>query len=101
MIIPEQINQITQKIKEFYKPELLILFGSYANGNPSGDSDLDFCLVKETNLPFHKRGVELRQLLSEFCVPFDFIIYTPQEFEKHKKEEMSFLNAVLKEGKVI
>lgn len=100
-VLSDKIYKIANKIKKKCKPEMLILFGSYAHGEPAEDSDLDFCLIKETALPVHKRGREVRRLLKEHSVPFDFIVYTPKEFNKHKEEKMSFLNSILREGKIL
>ena len=33
------LHKITEKIKENYQPEKIILFGSFAYGNPTPDSD--------------------------------------------------------------
>lgn len=101
MIDADKIHKIADKIKKRCKPEMLILFGSYANGMPAEDSDLDFCMVKETSQPVHKRGREVRRLLNDHSVPFDFIVYTPDEYKKHKEERMSFLNSILRDGKIL
>ena len=41
-----QILEIAEKIKREYKPDKIILFGSYAYGNPDKDSDIDFLIIK-------------------------------------------------------
>ena len=48
MIDQKTINEIRDLIVETYQPEKIILFGSYANGNPTDDSDLDLLIVVET-----------------------------------------------------
>ena len=65
MIETRQINDIVKRIALNYNPDKIILFGSYANGNYSDNSDLDFILVKDTNAPKHKRGLEVRKLFSD------------------------------------
>ena len=44
-----KIQAIADKIAREYKPEKIILFGSYAWGHPHEDSDLDFFIVKKTS----------------------------------------------------
>ena len=51
MIENRQINDIVSRIANYYKPEKIILFGSYARGNFNDNSDLDFILVKDTVAP--------------------------------------------------
>jgi len=55
MIGEDKISEIVNKIAFGYNPEKIILFGSYAAGNPSEDSDLDLFVIKETDLPRPQR----------------------------------------------
>jgi predicted nucleotidyltransferase len=48
MVTQAQINEITKRIVENSQPERVILFGSYARGNPTEDSDLDLLIVMES-----------------------------------------------------
>ena len=42
LIDPETIDGVAKAIVENFHPEKIILFGSYASGTPTPDSDLDF-----------------------------------------------------------
>ncbi|MFP4250904.1 MAG: nucleotidyltransferase domain-containing protein, partial [Armatimonadota bacterium] len=44
--LPEKVQEIIQKIVEGYDPEKIIVFGSYARGDWTEDSDLDLLVVK-------------------------------------------------------
>ena len=101
MITNSQIEDIKEKIAKGYKPERIYLFGSYANGYPDQDSDLDFIIVKETNLPKHKRGWEIRKFLFGLKVPMDLKVYTPAEFENEKNNQYSFLFSAMKGSKLL
>jgi predicted nucleotidyltransferase len=101
MIETRQINDIVNRIALNYNPEKIILFGSYAQGNFSDDSDLDFILVKNTNIPKHKRGIEIRRLFYGLPIPMDFKIYTSSEFSKELSNQYSFLNSAIKGSKVL
>ena len=101
MITQEKINEIVNKIAILYAPEKVILFGSYARGTADENSDLDFIIVKNTDLPKHKRGVELRRLLFGSLVPMDLKVYTPSEFERELKYKYSFLNSAVKNSKLL
>jgi predicted nucleotidyltransferase len=90
MITREKIDEITQKIIVGFHPERVILFGSYAAGNPTPDSDLDILVVKEISLPRHRRANEIRKALIGAMVPMDIMVYTPEEFESEKVAEVFF-----------
>jgi predicted nucleotidyltransferase len=101
MIETRQINDIVNRIAINYKPEKIILFGSYARGNYSEESDLDFILVKETTAPKHKRGLEVRRLFYGLPIPIDFKIYTATEFSNELSNQYSFLSSAIKGSRVL
>jgi len=101
MIQPEQIPQIVNAIVEGCDPEKIILFGSFARGNPDKDSDLDFIIVRETDTPRMQRGWEIRKHLLGVHVPLDLKIYTPDEFREHAARQDSFLRQILNESIVL
>ena len=96
-----QIENISNKIVREIHPEKVILFGSHARGNQTTDSDVDLIVVNKTNLPKHKRSIEIRRLFFRKAIPMDIKVYTPDEFEKERINRFSFLNSVLKESKVL
>lgn len=101
MIETKQINEIVNRIANNYKPEKIILFGSYARGDSNENSDLDFILIKETNSPKHKRGIEVRRLFYGVPIPMDFKIYTKTEFSNELLNQYSFLNTAIKSSKIL
>lgn len=101
MIEMRQIQDIVNRIATNYNPDKIILFGSYARGNYNDNSDLDFILVKETNTPKHKRGIEVRRLFYGLPIPMDFKIYTSTEFNNELSNRYSFLNSAIQDGKVL
>ncbi|OWP64391.1 DNA polymerase subunit beta [Hymenobacter amundsenii] len=46
VISEAQIQAIVRRIVEGYQPDRIILFGSYAYGTPTEDSDLDLLVIK-------------------------------------------------------
>ncbi len=101
MIAKEKISEIVNKIASGYDPDKIILFGSYATGNPNDDSDLDLFIIKDSNIPRPQRSVHVRRLLFGSMIPIDLIVYTPKELEESKKSKYSFVNEVLNSGKTI
>jgi predicted nucleotidyltransferase len=78
------ILQIVEKIKKEYQPKKVILFGSYAYGEPTGDSDLDILIVTEKRLN-HGESYKMQQrLLRDFSIPVQLICVSDEEFEETK-----------------
>ncbi len=101
MINTEKINEIALKIATNFNPDKIILFGSYASGNQSDDSDLDLLIIQDSDLPKHKRGLDIRMSLRGLKIPMDILIYTNSEFESEKDIKYSFLNAAIKNSKIL
>lgn len=94
--LPEAIQRIIQEIK----PEKIILFGSYAYGNPTPDSDVDLLVIWETNLPRFERIAAISLLLSPRPFPVDIIALTPAEVEPARQNNF-FIAEILARGQVI
>jgi predicted nucleotidyltransferase len=45
MVTRRQIKAYAQEIARQFKPQRIILFGSYASGKPTSDSDVDLLVV--------------------------------------------------------
>jgi len=99
----EIILRVTEKIKINYNPQEIILFGSYAYGNPDNDSDLDLLIIKETDDKFRQRTLNVRRILSEEngLIGLDILVYTPKEIAKRLEVGDSFLSKLLREGIVL
>lgn len=101
-ITEEKIQEITQKIVKEFKPEKIILFGSYAWGNPSEDSDVDFFIVKESDKRRIDRARELRKMLfGNNFPPMDLLIYTPREVQQRILMEDFFVKDILDKGEIL
>ena len=100
-ITNEKIIDITNIIAQNYKPDRIILFGSYAIGNYNKNSDIDLLIIKDTKIPRHKRGQKVRKFLYGAMVPIDIVVYTNKEIEDNKNIKYSFIYEVFKTGKII
>ena len=100
MDVQAYIKQICQKIVERFRPEKIILFGSYANGVPNFHSDIDLLVV----MPFEGRVHELsakirRELGSE--MPIDLLVRTPEQVKERVEMEDFFMREIVEQGKVL
>jgi predicted nucleotidyltransferase len=101
MIDNNQINEIVDRIANNYFPDKIILFGSFAHGNFTENSDLDFIIIKDSNIPKHKRALEIRKLFYRLPIPMDFKIYTNLEYVNEIADKYSFLSSALEGSKVV
>jgi predicted nucleotidyltransferase len=59
----ETLHKVVQRIVEDYQPDKIILFGSYAYGQPRPESDLDLLIIKQSNERPIDRQIAVRTLL--------------------------------------
>jgi len=100
MLSQSEIQNIVDTIVKGYHPEKVIIFGSYANGNPDEDSDLDLLIIKNTETGYMERRREVRRLFNPYTWQMDIIVYTPEEYEKQKLKFNSLGYIVNAEGKI-
>ncbi len=101
MIETSKINEVVTRIAVMFNPDKIILFGSYATGMPNIDSDIDLLIIKDTDLPRHRRSFDIQKMLIGSMIPMDILVYTNNEFEKEKNEKYSFINSAIKTSKVL
>jgi len=101
MISQSQINDIVQRIVFSYKPQKIYLFGSYARGIASENSDLDLLVLKDTHRPPHQRGNDIAPLLKGILFPIDILIYNQQEMDTLIKDKYSFLYHAIQDSKIL
>lgn len=92
------VKNIIDQLKP-YNPEKIILFGSYAYGKPTENSDVDLVIIKNTTEPFLERQKHARSLLRT-TTPVDIFVFTPSEFEKASSNNLLIME-VAKSGSII
>lgn len=100
--LPSTIQKIKDQIVANYQPEKIILFGSYAWGEPGPNSDFDFCVIKPgvEEKSHYERTLELTRVIN-YTKASDFVIYTPYEIKKRLWLEDPFIKKIVNEGKII
>jgi uncharacterized protein len=101
MVTQNQIQQLVNEIALGYKPEKIYLFGSYANGTPTKDSDIDLFIVKETDKRRIHRGSDVRKSINDYIAPMDIIVYTPKELETAMTYFMNIGKIAVNTGKLL
>ena len=97
------IKDILEKLIAGYAPQKVILFGSYATGNPRPDSDIDLLIIKDTSERFIDRLTTVRRVLSDpqRIVPLETIVLTPQEWLSRLAIGDRFLEEIAEKGEVL
>jgi len=97
------ILEVVDQIKREYEPEKIILYGSYAYGKPTEDSDIDLFIVKETDKRRVDRFVEVKRLIYEprRRISISPLVYTPEEVVERLASGDDFVEEILTRGEVL
>jgi predicted nucleotidyltransferase len=95
------IEKLVRHIVNEVNPLRIILFGSAVRGKIGPDSDIDILIVMPEGV--HRRRIAqfLYKKVSGLGMPFDIIVATPSDLEKHKDNIGLIYRTVLQEGKEI
>lgn len=99
--LPHHVSVVVDQIIANYKPSKIVLFGSQSTGNATIDSDYDLFMIKDTSGTIAKRQYDVWKSIDNWSIPFDFIVYTPQEVTQAKKEKSWFLNQIETKGTIL
>jgi len=94
------IAGVVRQIAEKFHPQKIILFGSYARGNPQPDSDVDLLVVMETPLKEMQQAVRIC-LSIDYHFGLDLIVRTPRTLKERIAMGDSFLCEITADGKVV
>jgi len=100
MVTRRQINAYAQEIARQFRPRQIILFGSYACGKPTRDSDVDLLVV----MPHTGRGVEEAieiRLKVQAPFPMDLLVRSPQKIRQRLALGDWFIEDILNKGEVL
>ena len=85
-----------------FKPEQIWLFGSYAWGEPTPDSDLDFLVVvPESEAHPLDRMQRAHRCLRGVRTPIDVLVPTKEEFSRVRDVRPSLTYKIVREGRLV
>jgi uncharacterized protein len=100
MVDMKEIKDLTSQIAREFSPDRIILFGSYAYGQPSSDSDVDILVV----LPFEgkpvRKAIEIRNKVKA-RVPLDLIVRTPDQLADRLSQNDWFIREIVERGRTL
>jgi predicted nucleotidyltransferase len=96
-----KIDEMVRRIVKRVHPEKIILFGSYARGSATLDSDADILVVMPVKGSKRKRATDIDLALVGVDLPVDVIVVTPEELEQNRNRIGTIIYPALREGKVL
>ena len=100
------IDEVVETIREKYRPEKIILFGSSVWGRRDEDSDLDLLIVKRSRKREIERIREVYRLVERYQrrpyrLPLDILVKTPTEINERLAKGDDFLRRIIEHGRVV
>jgi predicted nucleotidyltransferase len=99
--VGKSLRPAIQRIVQELNPEKIVLFGSYAYGNPNPDSDVDLLVIMSTKASHKDRSWAVSRLLLPRPFPVDILVKTPREVKEGLETGDFFLREILSRGKVL
>lgn len=101
MISGEQIQQAVERLVAAANPSKVILFGSYARGDATEDSDLDLMVIEQEVINQFDEMVRLRNAMGDMPVGVDLLVYSDREASRRSQVPGTLLYWAFKEGRVM
>jgi predicted nucleotidyltransferase len=99
-LVPQAaIRRLAQEIAEKFRPERIILFGSYAYGRPNPDSDVDLLVVMPASNEIGKAARIHQSVDTPF--PVDLLVRTPERLKRRLAWGDWFLREIVTQGQVL
>jgi predicted nucleotidyltransferase len=100
MIKRAQIRAFSKAVVREFHPQKIVLFGSYAYGRPTRDSDVDLLVIMPFNRKQGRKSLEIRQRITA-NFPLDLIVRTPEFIAQRLRWRDCFTEEILSKGEVL
>jgi hypothetical protein len=100
-VTEEILAEIVRRIVTALHPERVILFGSYAYGAPSDNSDVDLLVILETDARPADRYLAVSRLIRPRPFPLDILVKTPDEITQALTKGDTFISEIVTQGRLL
>jgi HEPN domain-containing protein/predicted nucleotidyltransferase len=101
MVTRQEIQTTCDDIVQEFHPLQIILFGSYAYGTPTEDSDVDLLVVMPIpKSEFRNKAVEIRQRI-QYHFSMDLLVRSPEEIAYRVSYNDWFLREITEKGELL
>ena len=100
----EKLDYYIKTVSKVIKIDKVILFGSYANGNPHEYSDIDLAVISsdlDPTKPVFVHNLEIADKANLYDPDLQLFAFPKEVFENEKGVQRSFIREIKKTGKVI
>jgi predicted nucleotidyltransferase len=96
----DRLKAISRRLKEQYRAQQVILFGSRAQGTATEDSDVDILIIAPTTERFFDRMATVRRLTRDLCykLALEPIVLTEEETRERLRQGDQFVRQITEEG---
>lgn len=95
------LRMLVRRIVRIAHPLRIVLFGSAVRGKSGYDSDIDLMVVMPDGSHRRQTAQRLYAEITGIKVPFDILVATPSDLERHKENVGLIYRTVLREGRVV
>lgn len=100
MVKASDIMKFVNAVAREFKPERVVLFGSYARGEATADSDVDLLVIMRHGGDAVEQALEIRRRIDR-SFPLDLIVKDPQETRKRLRQNDAFVASIFDAGKTL
>ena len=97
MVKRQNIKAFVKKMAAQFHPQRVILFGSYAYGKPTADSDVDLLVVMPHEGHPAVQAAEIRNRVRA-GFPMDLVVRSPQEIQRRLAMGDFFISEIMERG---
>jgi uncharacterized protein len=101
MLSEKAFRQAIRRIRQVAQPSKIILFGSYARGEATEDSDLDLMIILPGKPDKMAEIIRLRRAIGALGVGVDVLVFSEEEARRRGQVPGTVLYWANKEGKVL
>ena len=92
------VDKLVANVVSIANPLRIILFGSAAREESGEHSDIDLLIVMPEGTHRRQTAQKLYREIKGLAVPFDIVVATTQDLEKHRDNDGLIYKNALKEG---
>ena len=101
--IADKLLPYLKILVEKFEPEQVVLFGSYAYGRPTANSDVDLLIIKKTLKSLREEATEIRKAFRPLRhtvanLAFDIMVRDPEDLRFRLQRGAAFHSIIMQKG---
>ena len=101
--IADKLLPYLKVLVEKFEPEQIVLFGSYAYGRPTVNSDVDLLVIKKTLKSLREEATEIRKAFRPLRhtvanLAFDIMVRDPEDLRLRLQRGAAFHSIIMQKG---